>query len=267
MKKDGLNKKKFWTDWFYMILPVITVVLFLGIWQILSSTHVIDPGKAASPVDIGKAFVFKLSNNGPDGSLLTTNILSSMSVALAGFLLASVIGIPLGLFMGWYPIFDKFMKPIFEIIRPIPPVAWIPIIILWIGLGLPAKALIIFLAAFVPCVINTYAGIRQTSPALINVAKTFGASNFYTFVHIGIPSSVPMMFAGLRVALANSWATLVAAEMLSASSGLGFMISMARSFMRIDIVMMGMIVIGIIGFIFTGLFSLLEKKVLKGRAV
>ena len=158
---------------------------------------------------------------------------------------------------------DRFVTPLFEIIRPIPPISWIPLTILWLGIGLKAQAFIIFFSAFIPCVINSYTGIKQTSPVLINVAKTFGASNFTIFIKVGIPSSLPITFAGIRVALGNSWSTLVAAEMLASSAGLGYMILMGRAFARPDIIVLGMLVIGIIGAIMTALLELAEKKIVK----
>ncbi|HWQ59239.1 MAG TPA: ABC transporter permease, partial [Clostridia bacterium] len=209
----------------------------------------------------------KFTNPDPDGAVLTVNILSSLQVALTGFALAIVIGVPLGLLMGWYRGFDAFMRPIFEIIRPIPPVSWIPLTIVWMGVGLKAKAFIVFFAAFVPCLINSYTGIRQTSEVLINVSKTCGASNFTTFLRVGIPSSLTLMFAGIKVAIGNAWATLVAAEMLAASSGLGYMILMGRSYGRVDLVILGIVVIGLIGTIITSLLGMLENRVLGWKRV
>jgi NitT/TauT family transport system permease protein len=164
--------------------------------------------------------------------------------------------------MGWYKAIDRFMRPIFEIIRPIPPVSWIPLTIVWLGIGLNAKAFIVFFSAFVPCVINSYTGIKQTSPVLINVSKTFGASNNTIFWKIGIPSAMTMTFAGLKVALGNAWATLVAAEMLAASAGLGYMILMGRQFARPDIIILGIVLIGVIGTLFTAILNRIEHKVL-----
>ena len=193
--------------------------------------------------------------------------MASLQVALTGFLLAIVIGIPLGLFMGWFRGFDKFMRPIFEILRPIPPVSWIPLTIIWMGIGLQAKAFIVFFSAFVPCVINAYTGIKQSSPVLINVAKTCGASNFTVFRKIGIPSAMTMTFAGIRVALGNAWATLVAAEMLAASSGLGYMILMGRSYARVDLIILGIVVIGVLGVIISAIINRLERIFLGWRYV
>lgn len=266
-KTPGKASKGIGKRVFLKLLPVITIVAFLAVWQFIVDFGYVDSRMLASPLSIWEGFVYKLSNTGPDGSTLGTNILSSLQVASTGLVIAIFVGVPLGLLMGWYSMFDRFAHPIFEIIRPIPPVAWIPLMIIWVGLGTAAKAMIIFLAAFIPCVINSYTGIRLTSKVLINVSKTFGASNFYTFIHVGIPSATPMIFAGIRLALGTSWGTLVAAEMLAASSGLGYMISMARSFARIDIVMLGMILIGLLGYIFTTLFGFIERKIVKGRTV
>lgn len=251
----------------YTTMTVITFVVFFALWQLLAMNDWLVGRYTPSPTEVLEAFFFKLENVGPDGNLLGKNILTSLQISMSGFLLAVLIGVPLGLLMGWYRLLDRFVRPIFEIVRPIPAVSWIPLMIVWIGVGLEAKAVIIFLTAFIPCVLNSYTGIRQTSTALINVAKVYGASNFYTFIHVGVPSAVPLIFAGMRVALASSWSCLVAAEMLAASSGLGYMISMGRNFGRADIVVLGMIVIGLIGYAFTAIFSLIEKKVVRGGIV
>lgn len=258
------NKKK--QPWQYSLMTALTFLAFVTLWQLLSENGFL--GKyTPTPLEVCNAFVFKLGNVGPDGALLWTNIYTSLFVAVMGFSIAVLIGIPLGLLMGWYRLFDRFLRPLFEIVRPIPAVAWIPLMIVWAGVGLRAKALIIFFSAFVPCVINSYTGIRQTNVALINVAKTYGASNFYTFLHVGVPSSIPMIFAGMRIALANSWGTLVAAEMLAASAGLGYMINMARSFGRSDVVVLGMVIIGVLGYLFTWGFAKIESAVNKGGIV
>ena len=255
------------TELFYAFLPVLTIIVFLSVWETVVRLGFVSPQKLPTPTNVLRAFMFKMANKGPDGATLPTNILASLQVVLSGLTIAICIGTPLGLLMGWYRALDKFFRPVFEVIRPISPVAWIPLIIIWVGIGLNAKAVIIFLSAFVPCVINSYTGIRQTSAVHINVAKTFGASNFYTFLHVGIPSAVPMIFAGMRIALANSWGTLVAAEMLAASAGLGYMLNMARNFIRIDIVVLGMICIGLLGYIFTWAFGKLERIIIRGRTV
>ena len=244
------------------VLSIIGVLAFLLIWQFAVMGGLLPNRFVPMPSEVVKLFFVKWVDPTPDGAVLGEHILASLQVALTGFFLAIIIGVPLGLFMGWFRGFESFMRPIFEILRPIPPVSWIPITIIWLGLGLQAKAFIVFFSAFVPCTINAYTGIRQTSPALINVAKVCGASNFTIFRKIGIPSAMTMTFAGIRVALGNAWATLVAAEMLAANVGLGYMIQQGRSFARPDIIILGIVVIGILGVIFTWLLGLVEGKVL-----
>lgn len=255
-----MKKKR--NTYMYTMLSVTGVLGFLLIWQMSVAAGVVNQKYLASPMQVLNLFVVKLTDASPDGNTLGVNILASLQVSLTGFILAVGIGIPLGLLMGWYRGFDRLMRPIFEIVRPIPPVSWIPLTIVWLGIGLQAKAFIVFFSAFVPCVINSYTGIRQTRPVLINVARTCGASNFTVFLRIGVPSSLTMVFAGIKVALGNAWSTLVAAEMLAASSGLGYMILMGRQFARPDIIILGIVVIGVIGVLFTALLNIVENKVL-----
>ena len=257
-----VKQKKRQTQMMYITLSILGVLGFLLIWEFVSDAGVVNSRYLASPSTILKLFVTKLTDPKPDGAVLGVNVLASLQVSLSGFFLAIIVGIPLGLLMGWYGGFESFVRPIFELVRPIPPVSWIPLTIVWLGIGLPAKAFIVFFSAFVPCVINSYTGIKQTSPVLINFAKTCGASNFTIFWKIGIPSSMTMVFAGVRIALGNAWATLVAAEMLAASSGLGYMILMGRQFARPDIILLGIVVIGVIGVTFTAILGRIENKVL-----
>ncbi len=244
------------------MLSVSGILLFLVIWECLVLFKIVDSRKLCDVLDVFKLLIVKFSDPNPDGSVLLVNIWSSLEVALTGFLLAMVIGIPLGWLMGWYRGFDAFMRPIFEIVRPIPPVSWIPLTIVWMGIGLKSKAFIVFFSAFVPCLINSYTGIRQTKEVLVNVGKTFGASNFTCFWKVGVPSSMTMTFAGIKVAIGNAWATLVAAEMLAASSGLGFMILMGRNYGRVDLIILGIVVIGVLGVIISLLIGACENLVL-----
>jgi taurine transport system permease protein len=248
----------------YAMLSAAGVLGFFLLWQLAVESGLVSSRYITKPTELVGVFLRKMYDSAPDGSTLPSNILASLKVALSGLALAILIGVPLGWLMGWYGEIDAFMKPLFEIIRPIPPVSWIPLTITWLGIGLGAKAFIIFFSAFVPCVINSYTGIRQTKSILINVAKTCGASNFTIFRKVGIPSSLPVTFAGIRVALGNAWSTLVAAEMLAANVGLGYMIQMGRTFARPDIIILGMVVIGAFGAFFAAMLDLMEKRFVKG---
>lgn len=249
----------------YRIYSLATVVCFLLLWEFLSRIGVL--GIIEAPSVVFRLFFQKMTDTKPDGATLITNVLVSLKVACSGLFLAIFIGVPLGWLMGWYPSIDRFVRPIFEFIRPIPPISWIPLTIIWLGIGLPAKAMIIFFASFIPCLINAYTGIKETNKTLINVAKTFGASNFKVFVTVAVPSAMPLSFTGIRIALNCAWSTLVAAELLAANAGVGYMISMGRSFARTDLILVGMITIGILGYAFSFVFRKIEDVVVKWRTV
>jgi len=262
MSKKKIELLGFKRDkWIYnIIIPVLSIITFLLIWELLVRYGIIPTRYLPRPSELINTFIDKLSNPKPEGSTLPMNILSSLRISFTGFLIAVIIGVPLGWFMGWYKPIDRFVKPLFEIIRPIPPIAWIPLTILLLGIGIRAKVYIVFFAAFIPCVINAYTGIRLADITLINVAKTCGANNFQIFVKVGIPSSFQMVFAGIRIALGASWTTLVAAEMLAAGSGLGYMILMGRQFARPDLIVLGMLIIGSIGALMAIVLSKIEQR-------
>lgn len=247
------------------ILNISGIAGFLVLWQFLLWIGVLDARYMPSPFEIVHTFITKLYSPKPDGAVLAQHIWASFQVALIGFLIANVVGITLGTLMGWYRPLDLFFRPLFELIRPISPIAWIPLMILWLGIGMKAKAFIIFFSAFVPCVINSYTGVQNTPQTLIQVAKTCGAPSFRIFRKVAIPYSLPMIFAGVRISLNNAWATLVGAEMLSSNEGLGYMILQGRQFSRADIIIVGMITIGLVGALISAVLSAVERKVLKGR--
>ena len=248
-----------------ILLSILGLVLFFGTWELLVHVGVISERNLCAPSTAVQTFLYKLTNTKPDGATLFAHFFSSIKLSLAGFVLAVVIGIPLGLFMGYYKGMDSFFTPLFEVVRPIPPIAWIPIVILTLGIGFKAKVFIIFISAFVPCVVNSYLGIKLTDPTLIDVAQTFGASRWQIFRTICIPSSMNMVFTGVRVSLAASWSTLVAAEMLASTKGLGYMIQIGRNLIRPDIIIVVMLTIGLVGALMGWVLSLFEKKVAPWR--
>lgn len=251
----------------YYLISVASLVAFFGIWQLLVELEIVSNRVLASPSQVAVTFAYKLTSAGIDGATLGEHFIASFLLALTGFVLAASIGVMLGLTMGWFKKFDTIINPFFEILRPIPPIAWIPLSILWFGVKLPAKAFIIFLSAFVPSVINSYTGIKQTKPVLIQAARTFGASNVQIFFKVGIPSALTMVFTGLKVSLGASWMALVAAELLASTVGLGYMIQMARNFGRPDIIIVGMLTIGATGALLAIGLDKLEKKVNTGRQI
>ena len=248
-----------------LFTSIISIVILLALWELSVQLGWITTRFFCAPSEVLNALIEKLTNRAPDGATLPVHILSSMKISMIGFLMAVLIGTPLGLLMGWYKPVDKFIRPAINLIRPIPAVGWIPLMIVLLGIGLAPKVFIVFLSAFVAVVLNSYAGIKLTNRAMINVSKTCGASNFTIFRRVGIPSAMPMVFTGWKVGLGLSWSTLVAAEMLASNDGLGYMILAGRQFMRVNLIMVGMLTIGVIGLILFALLNWLEKIVLKWR--
>lgn len=251
--------------WLKMLLSASGILVFIAVWELVVRFGLVSPEKLVAPSAIIETFFDKLHNTVPDGNTIDVHIITSLELVLVSFAVSCLIGVPLGLLMGFFKSFNKFLTPIFEIVRPIPPLAWIPIVIVLMGIGFESKLFIIFVAAFVPCVINSYTGIKSTSQALLNVAKTAGANKFQQFIKVGVPSALPMVFTGIKVSFGSAWATLVAAEMVASDKGLGFMIQQGRDYRKPEIVLLGMLCIGFIGAVLTALLSLLEEKAIPWR--
>lgn len=179
---------------------------------------------------------------------IAIHALYSLERVLIGYILGSAAGIFLGLLMGWYPVIRAVFWPIYSIIRPIPSIAWIPISIIWFGLGEDAKIFIVFISSFANLTLNAYSGAKNTDKELVGAAKMLGASQRQIFFTIVLPSSVPQIFAGLQVAMSSAWATVMAAEMVRSSEGLGWMIVTGMSNNNIDQILTGIVAIGIVGF-------------------
>jgi ABC-type nitrate/sulfonate/bicarbonate transport system permease component len=184
-----------------------------------------------------------------------------------GFLLAAAVAVPLGLAMGWSPRLRRLFSPVVELLRPVPPLAWIPISILWFGIGVRSAAFIIFLGAVFPILLNTVAGVLAVSPALVEAARTLGAREGQLLRKVLLPGALPSIFVGLRVGLGIGWMTLVAAEFTGVKSGygLGYMIMTARDIQRPDEIIAGMVVIGVTGLLIDLLIRLAEARLLPWR--
>jgi ABC-type nitrate/sulfonate/bicarbonate transport system permease component len=245
-------------------LPYLSVAGFFVFWQLLVDLDVVPNVFLATPTQVVSLFIDKLTNESPDGAVLLVHVWTSLQEALLGYILALVIGIPLGLLMGWFVVAEGLARPLFEMIRPIPPVAWIPLAIFWFGIGLSGKVFIIWASGIVPCVINSFVGVRMTNPTLVQMARTYGASDWQIFRQICIPSALPMVFGALQIALAASWTTLVAAELIAADTGLGFLITMGRRLLMPDMIVLGMLLVGLTGFIIGLIIDRLERKLLAG---
>ncbi len=248
-------------------LSVAGLVIFLLVWELVCRLGIVGRFQLVPPSEVFSLFIEKMYEAAPDGATLPVHTLTSLSLALGGFGLAALVGVPLGLFMGWYKPVRLIARPLFDALRPIPPIAWISLAILWLGIGYSAKVFIIWLSAFVPCVINAYIGITLTNPVLIRVADIYGAGKWETFLKIGVPSAIPMIFTGLKLSLNAAWTTLVAAELLAAGQGLGYMIQMGRRLSQPEITIVGMITIGLIGALISALLSWIENRFASSRSL
>ncbi len=243
------------------------MVPLLLTWYVLTSvTHTISPGRFPSPQDVYEAARQISSGSGYAGGTMAAQIWQSSKLVLMGFAVAAGSGVTLGLLMGWSRRAEALINPIFLLLRPIPPLAWIPLAILWFGLGIEAKIFVIFFAAFVPAVINSYTGVRNIDPTLIEAATVHGASRGQIIRHILIPGAMPMIFTGLRLSLQASWTTLVAAELLGAILGLGHVLIVASLDIYPGMILYAMIWVGIMGALMTKALSIVEKRVLVWRS-
>ena len=246
-----------------ILFPLLVVV----VWQLCSVVGLLPAGKLPSPLQIIAAVQELAAQGLPQGSTLLFHCLYSLQRVAMGFALALCAAIPLGIVCGWSRMLREMLTPVIETIRPIPPLAWIPLAIMWFGIGLRSAAFIIFLGCFFPILLSTMSGVLSVEPVLVSAAKTLGATRRQILLNVLLPGSMPSIYTGLRIGLGIGWMTLVAAEFTGVKSGygLGYMIMTARDIQRPDLVIAGMAVIGLTGFLLDGLLRMLETRALRWR--
>ena len=245
-----------------VILSVLSVIVVLGGWFVLTTVLGWVPQAFLPPPQHIVTDFFRLLNHAYVGHTLIGHTLVSLQIVLGGFLLAVLIGVPMGIMMGWFKRIEAIVDPLFQLLRPIPPLAWIPLSLLWFGIGISSKIFVIWLSAFVPCVINAYTGIRLTEPLLVKAALGLGVKRQRDLLReVAIPSALPVILGGVRIGLGSAWMTLVAAELLASDAGLGYMMQMARRALEPSIIILGMLIIGILGAIMARGLKMLEKRI------
>lgn len=260
--RKGSNLRDTCTEWLTRHPKVVgfaSVALMLMVWSYFARSGTALGAVLPSPIRL-MAVLWSLLINGYMNVPLWAHIQASLLRTMTGFVTGSVLGIIVGLLMGQSRIASAALAPFFAFARPIPAIAYIPMVIIWFGIGEFSKILVIFMASFLYVSINTSAGVRAVPQDLVRVAQTFGASKIQMFVCVIIPESLPFIFLGLKVGLALSWAVVVAAELVAAQRGLGYMIMDAATFFRIDAVYVGIILIGLIGFILEYVLNGLEHR-------
>lgn len=261
MRKPALN-------WFFTrarIVGIVTIVSLIVLWWLLTSgLGIIGEYRFPSPQQFLAAFA-RIWTDGYAGGTLIEQVLQSIRLVAIGFLTAIAVGVPLGFLMGYDKRAEAFINPVFLLLRPIPPLAWIPLAIVWLGLGDASKIMVIFVAAFVPSVINTYTGVRNTPRRFVEAAQVHGATRWRVIREVYLPDAAPMIFTGLRLSLQASWTTLVAAELVGAFLGLGRVLQTAYRDVNTAMILVAMVAIAITGFLTTRMLAAVEARVIRWR--
>ena len=242
-------------------------ITLLGVlWTLSAHYEWVDKIFWPSPGAVFDQFV-KISQEGFRNFTLWEHVGWSLYRIMVGFGLGCAVGIPLGFAMGLSRAMRGIFDPIVEFFRPIPPLAFIPLVIIWSGIGERSKILLLFLAALWIMALAARAGVSSIRLSKIHAAYTLGASRLQLLIHVILPNALPEIFTGMRVAMGVCWGTVVAAELVAAESGVGFMIMVASTFLSTDIVVMGVIIIGLVGYGIDILMRKLETRLVpwKGK--
>lgn len=235
-------------------LYIGSVALGILLWTIAAVLHT-KGGLLPTPLAVVKTFGHLLS----DHSLLV-NVWASLRRVLIGYGFGMVLAIPVGFAIGWYPVFGKVADPWVQFLRTLPGLAWIPIVILFLGIGETAKIWLIFFGSFLACLVAVAGGVRSLDRTLIRAATVLGANDRQLFLHVAVPATLPTIFVGMRIALGNAWATLVAAELIAAPTGLGEMMSTASQYFQVPTIIVAMISIGLLGLCMDRCIVFLERR-------
>lgn len=243
---------------------IISVLAFIILWWVATSLNWINPIYWPG-LDAVFDRVGKLANEGFRNVALWDHIWISVYRVLSGVVYGAVIGIPLGFAMGLWSVAKGFFDPIVEFIRPIPPLALIPLIILWFGIDEFAKIFLLALASLFIMIIAARAGVNSVRVSKVHAAYSLGATKLQVLIRVVLPNALPEIFTGLRTAMGVCWGTVVAAELVAADRGIGSMIMIAKNFLNTDIVVIGIVIIGLIGFAIEILMRMLERKLIPWR--
>ncbi len=248
-----------------LMMGIVTVVIILSIWYFGSKTGWLNPQTFPNPdqfIAAAKQLVF---GEGFADGRLHEHAFRSIKLIIMGFFAATLVGVPLGLLMGWNRKAEALINPIFLLIRPIPALAWIPLAIVWLGLDDAAKVMILWFAAFVPSVINSYTGVRTIERPIIEASQMLGVKGWALVKDVIIPGSLPSIFTGLRLSLQACLTALVAAELLGAILGLGKVLYQAGIDIYPAMILVGMVAVAITGFVLTAILDFVESRSMPWR--
>jgi taurine transport system permease protein len=232
-----------------LAINIVTIATMLGLWWTATHMGWVSRLFLPKPEAIWGAFL-QAANGELDGATLLGHFVASMSRVFGAFALAIALGLPIGILMGTSRIARGIFDPPIEFYRPLPPLAYLPLMIVWFGIGEESKIILLFLAIFAPVTLAARAGVRSISQEQIQAALSMGASRAQVIRHIIMPGALPEILVGLRIGMGVGWTTLVAAEMIAADAGLGKMVFNASNFLRTDVVILGILLIGFVAFAF-----------------
>jgi len=247
------------------LIAAATVAATLLLWYLATATGVLSSARFATPREFWAALA-QINVQGYADAKLWQHVLQSSKLVAMGFAAAVVVGVPLGLAMGASRRAEAFFNPPFLLLRPIPPLAWIPLAIVWLGLGDAAKVMVIFVAAFVPSVINSYTGVRSMEPYLLEASAMLGVKRWAFIREVLVPGALPHIFTGLRLSLQAAWTTLVAGELVGALHGLGQVLNAAAQDIYPAMILVGMVFVGLAGGAMTWLLGVAERRAMPWRA-
>lgn len=250
-----------------VLISVIVVFGLIFVWWLVTTFRFIEPLFLPSPQAILAKFI-DIVSQGFTGSSLFEHMRISTFRVFSAFIMACLIGIPLGLAMGMSPVMRGIFDPPVEFYRPIPPLAYLPLMIIWFGIGETSKVLLIFLSVFAPIALGARAGVKSAAIEQIHAAYSLGATRWQVISKIVLPSAMPEIITAMRIGIGFGWTTLVAAEMVAATEGLGYMVLSAAQFLQTATVIVGIIVIAAIAYAFDFFMRFVERKVVpwKGYA-
>lgn len=241
------------------LISLATIAVAFVAWLAATQTGLVKPLFLPRPASVLGAFSDALDGR-IDGAPLVEHVMTSLMRVVGAFALAALVGIPVGLATGLSPTLRAILDPFIEFYRPLPPLAYLPLVIIWFGIGETSKILLIFLACFAPVALAARAGVSAASLDQVNAARALGASRAQVVRHVILPAALPDILVGLRIGMGVGWTTLVAAEMVAASTGIGQMVLNASNFLRTDIVVMGILVIGALAAAFEFGMRRLERR-------
>jgi len=262
--KKKLGKKKFGIE---RILTILTVVVIIAAWFFVTGIGNVSEIIIPSPKSVWDSFI-DVIQSGYKGHTLLEHLATSLGRLLVAYLMVVITAVPLGLLSGYNSKIRAILEPVVEFYRPLPPLAYYTILVLWMGIDEESKFTLLYLAGFAPVYISCVSGVMKIKDDLIYGAETLGANKRQIFFYVIFPATLSDIFTGLRTALGVEYTTLVAAEMVAATAGIGWLVLDASNYLRSDIVFMGVIIMGITGILIDRIIRIIERKVIhwKGKS-